>query len=220
MKTITMKILIICGLIAGPIFTLSWLIAGATRKGYNPLRHPVSSLSIGSYGWTQITTFLLTGILLLGFSVALIHISRFKRVSTSGAILIALCAIGLIGAAFFVSDPLSGYPMGQHTFPANRSVSGKLHDLFSSFFFLGFPFAAYKYCRYFLKFKNVSWAIYSFISIILFVCFFVFSSLGFGQIHGFVNFGGLFQRISISVVWCWMTILAIQMLKNEVGNIK
>jgi hypothetical protein len=49
----TMKRLLACGAIAGPLFTLAWVVEGATRAHYNPLRHPISSLELGDSGWMQ-----------------------------------------------------------------------------------------------------------------------------------------------------------------------
>jgi len=51
-----------CGVIAGPLFVGTFLVEGATRAHYNPLRHPVSSLALGEYGWTQ-TTYSTSGLL-------------------------------------------------------------------------------------------------------------------------------------------------------------
>jgi Domain of unknown function (DUF151) len=44
---VTTKMLLACGAIAGPLFTVAWAVEGATRAHYNPLRHPVSSLELG-----------------------------------------------------------------------------------------------------------------------------------------------------------------------------
>jgi hypothetical protein len=99
MLHINTKKLLIGGMMAGPLFTFSWLVAGAVRgTGYNPLRHPISSLSIGNMGWSQIITFLIVGTLLLGFAIALGRIAKAQGVSFWGARIIAICAIGLIGA--------------------------------------------------------------------------------------------------------------------------
>jgi hypothetical protein len=38
------------GLAAGPVFTATFLLEGATRDAYRPLRHPVSSLALGPRG--------------------------------------------------------------------------------------------------------------------------------------------------------------------------
>jgi hypothetical protein len=46
------KTLLACGVIAGPLFVLVFVVEGATRADYDPLRHPVSSLALGYWGWT------------------------------------------------------------------------------------------------------------------------------------------------------------------------
>ena len=63
--------LLVCGAIAGPLFVIAFLIEGATRADYNPLRHPVSSLALGDNGWTQTANFIITGLLMLAFAVGL-----------------------------------------------------------------------------------------------------------------------------------------------------
>ena len=51
-----------CGLAAGPVFVTAYLVEGAARDGYRPLRHPVSSLALGPGGWAQAANFAITGI--------------------------------------------------------------------------------------------------------------------------------------------------------------
>jgi hypothetical protein len=41
------KALLACGAIACPLFVIVFLIEGAIRTDYDPLRYPISSLSIG-----------------------------------------------------------------------------------------------------------------------------------------------------------------------------
>jgi len=48
MKT---KTLLACGAIAGPLVVVAFVVEGATRAHYDPLRHPVSSLALGDSGW-------------------------------------------------------------------------------------------------------------------------------------------------------------------------
>src|SRR5690349_21639745 len=92
----------VCGAVAGPLFVASFLLQGATRDGYDPLRHPVSSLAIGEHGWIQTTTFLVTGALTAVFAVGLRQ--------GLGRLLVGLWALGLIGAGLFTAAPVSGYP--------------------------------------------------------------------------------------------------------------
>jgi hypothetical protein len=53
--------LLCCGLAAGPVFVTTFLTDGATRNGYRPSRHPVSSLALGPRGWVQAANFAVTG---------------------------------------------------------------------------------------------------------------------------------------------------------------
>lgn len=60
-----------CGVVCGPRFVLVFLMAGATRAGYDPRRYPLSSLAIGDSGWVQRANIIVTGSLLLAFAVGL-----------------------------------------------------------------------------------------------------------------------------------------------------
>jgi hypothetical protein len=101
-----------CGAIAGPLFTVAWIVGGATRANYDPLRHPISSLSIGELGWTQTANFLVTELLTLAFAFGLRRTLQPQGGSTWRPRLIGTVATGLLGAGFFVTDPLNGYPPG------------------------------------------------------------------------------------------------------------
>src|SRR3974390_3527919 len=54
-----------CGVAAGPAFAALFLLEGAVRDGYRPLRHPVSSLALGPRGWIQAGNFAMAGTLFL-----------------------------------------------------------------------------------------------------------------------------------------------------------
>ena len=56
--------LLSCGLILGPVFVVVFLVEGATRLAYDPVRLPVSLLVLGEGGWTQTANFLLDGLAL------------------------------------------------------------------------------------------------------------------------------------------------------------
>jgi hypothetical protein len=85
---LTRKLLLVCGAIAGPLSTLVWIVEGATRSTYDPLRHPISSLAIGARGWTQTATFLVTGLLTLAFAFGLRRTLASHAGSSWGPLLI------------------------------------------------------------------------------------------------------------------------------------
>ena len=212
------KGLLVCGAIAGPLFTGAWLVEGATRAKYNPLRHPISSLAIGDGGWTQASTFLVTGLLMLAFAFGLRRVLQARGGATWRSLLIGAVGIGLLGAGLFVTDPLNGYPPGTPDMPLSPSVQGTLHVLFSIPVFLGLPAACFVFARLFARWGEHKWAIYSVVTGIAFVVMFVVTSAGFAQVEGLVNHAGLFQRITLTIGWAWVTLLAVHTLNISIGN--
>jgi hypothetical membrane protein len=209
----TTRLLLLCGAIAGLFFTVAWMVEGSTRADYDPLRHPISSLAIGEYGWTQVATFMITGLLTLAFAVALRRVLPSGSGSTWGPRLIGIIAIGLIGAGIFVTDPLNGYPPGTPDLPLQYSLAGRLHRLFSAFVFLGLPIACFVFARRFTEQGERGWRIYSLVTGFAFVVMFVITSIGFGQVAPLAEYAGLLQRITLTIGWAWLSLLAVSMLK-------
>ena len=46
-----------------------------------------------------------------------------------------------------------------------------------------------------------------------FVVMFIITSMGFAGVEGLVHYAGLFQRITLTIGWVWLTLLAIAMLR-------
>ena len=208
---------LLCGAIAGPFFTISWFVQGLTRADYDPMRYAVSSLSVGEFGWIQIATFIVTGSLLVAFSIELRRALQIPSGSVWGPLLVGLLGIGLIGAGIFVTDPLNGYPSGTPILPTERTTHGILHDLFGVPFFLGLPIACLVFARFFTRQGERGWAWYSLLSGIgMFAVFFV-ARLGFRLLTTYpdlaANFG-LLQRITLIIGFGWLTLMALHMMKG------
>jgi hypothetical protein len=88
----------------------TFLIEGATRRGYDPIRLQVSYLSLGDQGWMQIANFCLSGGLAIFFAWGLRQALRSGRVSFWAPLLIAAYGLGLIVSGVFVTDAAFGYP--------------------------------------------------------------------------------------------------------------
>jgi hypothetical protein len=212
------RLLLACGVLAGPVFIMVFLVEGLMRADYDPMRHPVSSLAFGDGGWIQATNFLITGLLLLAFALGARRALRPGPASTWGPLLIAACGVGLLGAVAFAADPLSGYPPGTPVLPVVRTMPGVLHDLFSSFFFLGLPTACLVFARGFAKLGARGWTSYSLITAAVFALAFVLSSVAFRQTPNFVDFGGLFQRITIVVGFAWLSLMADHLYRETAAS--
>jgi hypothetical protein len=150
-----------CGVVAGPLFFAVFSVAGASRAGYDPLRHPVSSLEFGPSGWVQSVNFVLTGVLVVLFAWAARAIVRSVGGGRTVWILLTLVGLGLVGAGFFPPDPLSGYPPGSAPTAPDPSLHRVLHDLFSTPVFTALPAAAVVMARRFARVRLRAWAVCS-----------------------------------------------------------
>ncbi len=209
------RVLLACGAIGCPLFVLLFLIEGAIRADYNALRYPISSLSIGDSGWMQAANFIITGLLILAFAIGLRRALQPAVGAVWGPLLIGLAGIGLIGAGIFTTDPVFGYPPDAPLVLAQYSSHGHLHDLFSILVFLGLPIACFVLSRRFAVMGERGWAIYSVLTGIGILMTFVLAGMGFSQTPGFVDFAGVYQRLSITIGWTWMTLLALHLLRNS-----
>src|SRR5437868_7761498 len=107
------------GIIGPPLFVATFLIEGATRRGYDPIRLQVSYLSLGDQGWIQIANFCLSGVLAIFFAWGLRQALQSGRGSLLGPVLMAGYGVGLIGAgglgAYAAYGSAPGTPQGWAT---------------------------------------------------------------------------------------------------------
>ena len=198
------RILLWCGVVGPAFFVVSFLVQGALRPAYDPLRHPVSSLSLGGgAAWVQSATFLITGLLVIAFAVGL----GLAGCGRWTPILIGLVGLGLLGAGVFTSDPINGYPPGT-PIPAPRTLPGILHDQFSTPVFTALPAACLVMARRFGRQGARRWRAYSIATAVTSWICFVLAALGFNRIGPFVPTGGLWQRLCLIIGFGWLIALA------------
>jgi hypothetical membrane protein len=211
------RVLLPCGVIAACLFVVVFLIAGAIRPDYSPLRHPVSSLALGDAGWVQVANFLVTGGLMVAFAGGLRAALRRYGAGIWAPLLVALVGIGLIGAGVFPADPVSGYPPGS-PMVADPTTLGTLHNTFSSLVFLGLPVACVVVAYRFVRSDRKAWAAYSAGTAVVFLAGFVLAGIGFAQDPTLMPIGGLLQRLTLIVGMSWLAALAIH-LRSAAGGL-
>jgi len=203
--------LLTCGLLAGPLFVVAFLLEGAFRDGYDPMRHPVSSLALGPTGWTQVLTFLVCGVLTILFAIGLRRSLRPGPGALAGPLLVGVWGIGLIGAGLFATDPVSGYPAGTPAKAAAYSRHGFLHDMvFSLPAFAAMALAMFIFVYAFSRRRSPGRALYSAVSGVAFLVLFFLAGVGFDQDPALVGTAGLWQRLSVGVGWLWLFLLAVR----------
>ncbi|MEB3369128.1 DUF998 domain-containing protein [Saccharopolyspora mangrovi] len=200
------RTLLRCGTAGAVLFVAAFLVIGSLRSGYDPLRHPVSSLAIGSLGWTQAVNFCISGVLVTSFAFGVRSV--LLRLGGDWWIpgLIIAIGVGLIGAGFFTTDPVGGYPAGEEF---EVTATGVLHQVFSAGVFLGLPAASGLLGRLFWSTKHPWWAAYCFVTAVIFLVGLVLSVLGFAQVPDFQPHAGLYQRIALCVGFGWLLLISL-----------
>jgi Protein of unknown function (DUF998) len=204
-----------CGVAAGPAFVAVFLLEGAIRDGYRPLRHPVSSLALGPRGWIQAANFAVAGSLVLAGAAGLARAGDPMASSRAAPALIGAAGAGLIGAAIFRTDPVSGYPPGTPDAPSAPSRTGTVHNLAAIPVFFGLPAAALAAGRQSWRADQRGFGLYSAGTAVTMLATMALASAGFGQSSRLVNLGGLFQRVSIITGFAWLSALSARALRPK-----
>jgi len=116
------------GIVAGPLFVGVAAVQALTRTGFDLRRHPLSLLSLGEYGWIQVTNFIVAGVFSLLFAVGVARCLSTGPGSTWAPRLLALFGAGLVIGGIFTADPALGFPPGAPAgYPVRLSVHGMIH---------------------------------------------------------------------------------------------
>lgn len=196
-----------CGIASGIVFTLGYLLLGAIKGGgYEPLRHPVSSLAIGADGWLQSLNFAVLSGLLACLALGYWTHLRAVRGGRAAAVLCWLIALGFAGAGGFTADPLNGFPPGTPVVSMERSPHGLAHDGFSALFFLGFPALCLVFAGIDTRLGRRGPARYSALSAFAMFALFVLTAVALRQTVGLQAWAGLLQRLCIAIAMAWFSL--------------
>ena len=216
-QSVVTRFLIAGGAIGPLLFMIVLLMEGATRPGYSAWHNYGSSLSLGDQGWMQIANFLVCGLLTLGFAIGLRQVFQTGRGSVWGPILLGVFGASLIVAGLFVTDPSLGYPPGTHG-SGPQTLHGTIHGVAGLIAFSSSAIASFVMARRFAGDPNWrGWALYSIVTGVLVIVFFIASTTVSVLDESGVLPGapiGLFQRIAIIAGWSWIAILAIRLLSQ------
>jgi hypothetical protein len=203
-STPAVKGLLRCSTAAGPLFASVFLIEGVRRTDYNPLRHPVSSLSLGPRGSVQVANFATTGMLFLAGGLGLSRAPDPTGCGRVGSAVLGAAGLDLLGSAMFKTDPISGYPPGTPNVPTEHTATAKIHNIAALPIFLGIPAGALICAWRFQRCDRRGWALYSGATGVLMATTTGLFGAGFSQKEGLVNVAGLFQRIAIITGFGWL----------------
>jgi hypothetical membrane protein len=210
-RTATGTALLICGVVAGPLYIVMVLLQMATRDGFDISRHPASLLSNGEWGWVQVATFAVTGLLFVAYAIGL---NRLPGRGGWVPRLVGVFGAGMVGAAVFSADPADGFPPGTPDGPpASTDWQGMLHFLISGVAFLALIAVCFIVARRFAADGRRGWAAFSAVTGVLFLAGWVSIFALQGARAANVAFA-----LAIALVLAWTSLLAAHLLTRTAAE--
>jgi len=120
--------LLVCGVLAGPLFVTVTAVGIVTREGFDLRRNGISQLSLGDRGWIQIANFIVAGLLSIAFAMGARRALAPGIGAVSAPLLISGYGLGLVATGLFLVDPGVGFPPGTpDALPDRLSWHGAVH---------------------------------------------------------------------------------------------
>ena len=209
------RVLLLCGVVAGPLYVIVGVIEMLTRPGFDPTRHDLSLMSNGDWGWIHISLLILTGLLTIAGAVGMRRVLRGGRGGTWGPILLGIYGLGLIGAGFFTADPALGFPPGT---PANAhavSWHGLLHFICGGIGFLGLIAACFVFARRFAAQRQRGWVAYSVATGVIYLAAFAGIAVGSNSVGVITTVVILAFSVAVVLGWAWVSAMAVKLLSER-----
>ena len=195
-----------CGIVGPVVFNATYLIAGAARPGYDPMRETISALSLGPRGWIQVVNFIVFGILIAAFGIGGLRPAlRPGRGATAVPVLQLTTGLCLIAAGVFVMDPVTTAGSGAPILSFHGAVHNAASYVALTARVLGCLVLAMRFAR---EHCWRAWSVYSATSAVLMITF--LGALGAAQaVDGPV---GLFERLATLAGSVFTVALSAQLL--------
>ena len=206
------RVLLLGGVVAGPLYVLVGAIEMLTRPGFDVTRHDLSLMSNGDWGWVHSSLLILTGLLTCACAGGMRRVLRGSRGGTSLPLLLGLYGLGLIGAGFFSADPALGFPPGTPADAHAVSWHGLLHFVSGGIGFLGLIGACFVLARRFAAQNLRGWAVYSVATGVIFFAAFAGIAVGSNSVGAITTFVILAFTIAVVLGWAWVSAMAARLL--------
>jgi Protein of unknown function (DUF998) len=207
----TTRTLLTAGVWVAAFFIPADLLDALTRPHYNPLRHWISHLSLGQFGWLGSVVLLVTAALLAVYAAGLVRWRRDSGGPVRYPVVVMVSTFGLLVAALFPMAPSLGFPPDADAAMVSN-VAGVVHDVAGPIFVLGVAAAAIL-SRHHLavlgvptRFARWSWAASAAVVLSYATCS-VLVGMDLGGIWPGA-WGGLFERLAAYTGLCWVSLTA------------
>lgn len=189
--------LLIIGVVTTVIFLATVIVEGRSRRGYDPVYHTASELSLGNRGWIQIANFLQMGVGMIAFALGM----NRALDAVAGPVLLAIFGLGSIASGAFVPDALRGYPP-----EASEGVTwhGQVHNAVGPVMFIAIFAAALTVAGR----VEGAWQVYTVLTAVFGLALTVWTAVSFQRDSAHT---GLVQRGLLLVYLMWIVLLGIHL---------
>lgn len=195
------RLLLACGVAAGPLYVLVAAAQASTRDGFDIRRHAVSLLSNGDWGWIQITNFVAVGVLVVFAAVGMSRALGARQGGTWGPRLIGIYGLSMVASGLLVADPAFGFPIGvPEGPPAEATWQGVGHFAAGAIGFTALVGACFVFARHLVDDKG--WSAYTLTTGVVFFGSFVAVAAG-----GGASWANLTFTAGVVLAWTWLSLM-------------
>ncbi len=207
------RALLLCGVIAGPLYMVLSLVQAFTRAGFDITRHALSLLTNGDLGGLQVANFIVTGLLIMAGAFGIRRALLSGRGRTWAPLLIGVYGLSFVGAGIFKPDPALGFPVGTPADAMTISSSGIVHFAFGGIGFLALIVACFVFARRFSSLRQSQWSVFSVITGVVFLVAFGALSSGSGKSWTFIVF-----LVGVTLAWTWLSSVNAKLRAELLGR--
>jgi len=194
-----LRLLALAGMVVPLLFGVLLAVAGLLRPGYDHIVDYISELGVGSNAWIMNTNFLLTGFLVVAFSLGLARALGAGKSARAGSVLVGIFGSGVFAAGIFSCDP--GCPS------SGASLSQQMHDVVSIVAFVAIMIAPIVVSLG-MK-RDPLWQGYRLYSIATGVAAIAFFFLFIAS----TEYVGALQRFFVATPFLWIGVIALRLFK-------
>ncbi len=120
--------LLLCGVVAGPIYVAVTLIQAFTREGFDITQHRFTQLTAGEFGWVHQTNMILVGLFTLFGAVGMRRVLAPGRSMFGGPIWVALLGIAYAFGGLLTANPVVDMPPGTTVEMVQSTFEGQIQN--------------------------------------------------------------------------------------------
>ncbi len=198
--------LLVCGVLAGPVFVVVTAIGIVSREGFDLRRNGISQLSLGERGWIQIANFIVAGALSMAFALGVRRAIPQGVGARSAPLLICGYGVGLVTTGLFLVDPGVGFPPGSSDgLPDRLSWHGAVHAVAPPVAFVLMVGVCFVFARRFASRHRPGWAAYCVLTGLAALALVFWPGSG----------GSVRSGIAVLITSVWMTAIALTLLAER-----